>query len=133
MGGLDLSYIFPELLTFIAEAAMPVIHALLPKDLHDIILQHAFCTKNFVGREEAFKRHVDKYAVTLNICLHKTLDVIGSGVFFYESDSAVEPCYRHEHRIGRAVLHTSKKWHQTEPLIAGERGAVILWFNHRVA
>merc|ERR1740138_1872626 len=108
---------------------MPAMHALLPPESHQVVLRHAFLTKNFVGREETFKRHVDKYAVTLNICLHRTPDVEGSGVFFFEGSVADKPCYRHEHEIGLAVLHSSKEWHQTEPLRVGERGSVIMWFT----
>merc|ERR1712032_1782278 len=100
----------------------PAVRALLPDDLHSVSLQHAFRTKNFVGREEEFKRHVDKYAVTLNVCLRKTHDVQGSGVFFFESAEAPEAAYTYVHKVGRAVLHSSKEWHQTEPLGAGERG-----------
>eukprot|EP00928_Gymnodinium_smaydae_P034171 TRINITY_DN24285_c0_g2_i1.p1 TRINITY_DN24285_c0_g2~~TRINITY_DN24285_c0_g2_i1.p1 ORF type:complete len:669 (-),score=60.46 TRINITY_DN24285_c0_g2_i1:11-2017(-) len=129
-GCLDLSHVFPELLQYIADAAMPAVHALLPEDLHKVSLRHAFRTKNYVGRNENFKRHVDKYAVTLNVCLHKTADVIGSRVFFYDSKDAAEPAYMHEHVPGVAVLHSSKEWHETEPLSAGERGSVIMWFAH---
>lgn len=130
-GGLDLAYVFPTMLGKIAEAAMPAIRELLPAELHDIFLQHAFRTYNFVGREESFKRHVDKYAVTLNVCLHKTLDVQGSGVLFYESQNATSHAYRYEHKVGRACLHSSKEWHMTETLTAGERGSIIMWFNNR--
>lgn len=128
-GGLDLSKVFPELLHRIAEAALPAISALLPQELHSVSLRHAFRTKNFVGREERFARHVDKYAVTLNVCIRRTPDVQGSGVFFFESECSEEPVYRHEHALGLAVLHSSKEWHQTEPLAAGERGSIIMWFS----
>lgn len=129
-GGLDLAYVFPAMLEKIAEAALPAIRALLPPELHDVFLQHAFRTYNYVGRDESFKRHVDKYAVTLNVCLHKTYDVQGSGVFFYASGSAESHAYRYEHRVGRACLHSSKEWHMTEDLRAGERGSIIMWFNN---
>jgi hypothetical protein len=102
----------------------------LPAELHEVKLQHAFRTKNFVGRDERFVRHLDKYAVTLNVCLHKTIDVEGSGVFFYESQDAPDYYYRHEHQVGYAILHSSREWHQTEPLTAGVRGSVIMWFAH---
>lgn len=127
-GCLDLSIVFPRLLSGIADAAQPVIRALLPEHLHSVTLRHAFRTKNFVGRDEAFKRHVDKYAVTLNVCLHKTADVRGSGVFFFDDVSVDIPAYRHEHEVGLAVLHSSKEWHQTEPLSAGVRSSIIMWF-----
>jgi len=128
-GCLDLSIIFPRLLNGIADAAQPAIKALLPEHLHRVSLRHAFRTKNFVGRDEAFKRHVDKYAVTLNVCLHKTADVRGSGVFFFDDASTELPAYRHEHEVGLAVLHSSKEWHQTEPLSAGMRSSIIMWFD----
>jgi len=128
-GGLDLSYVFPELLAKIAEVAMPALRKVLPTELHDVFLQHAFRTFNYVGRDEHFKRHVDKYAVTLNVCLHKTPGVQGSGVLFYESQEADIYAYRYEHEVGRACLHSSKEWHMTERLTAGERGSVIMWFN----
>lgn len=129
-GGLDLFYVFPQLIALIAEAAAPAIRKFLPSELHGVSLRHGFRTKNFVGREEALKRHVDKYDVTLNVCIRKTPDVQGSGVFFFTSDSAPEPAYRHEHAVGLAVLHSSKELHQTEPLAQGERGSLILWFSH---
>eukprot|EP00931_Biecheleriopsis_adriatica_P055071 TRINITY_DN32486_c0_g1_i1.p1 TRINITY_DN32486_c0_g1~~TRINITY_DN32486_c0_g1_i1.p1 ORF type:complete len:440 (-),score=86.19 TRINITY_DN32486_c0_g1_i1:44-1363(-) len=50
-GCLDLSFIFPELLQRVAQAAIPAMRALLPKELHGVTLQHAFRTKNFAGRE----------------------------------------------------------------------------------
>jgi len=128
-GCLDLSIIVPRLLNGIADAAQPVIKALLPEHLHSVTLRHALRTKNFVGRDEAFKRHVDKYAVTLNVCLHKTADVRGSGVFFFDDASIELPSYRHEHEVGLAVLHSSKEWHQTEPLSAGVRSSIIMWFD----
>eukprot|EP00747_Dinoflagellata_sp_TGD_P015309 gnl/TRDRNA2_/TRDRNA2_124200_c0_seq1.p1 gnl/TRDRNA2_/TRDRNA2_124200_c0~~gnl/TRDRNA2_/TRDRNA2_124200_c0_seq1.p1 ORF type:complete len:322 (+),score=56.93 gnl/TRDRNA2_/TRDRNA2_124200_c0_seq1:2-967(+) len=129
-GCLDLSHIFPKLLHTLAEAAMPAVRALLPAQLHTVSLRHAFRTKNFVGREETFTRHVDKYAVTLNVCIRKTADVRGSGVFFFSDQTAADPVYRHEHAVGLAVLHSSKEWHQTEPLTAGERSSIIMWFDH---
>jgi len=129
-GGLDISYVFPELLDLFADAAKLAVCTFLPPELHDVTLHHAFRTMNFVGRDERFVRHLDKYAVTLNVCLHKTIDVEGSGVFFYESQASPEPAYCHEHRVGYAVLHSSKEWHQTEPLTAGVRGSVIMWFSH---
>lgn len=128
-GGLDLSVVFPDLVRAVADAALPAVRALLPPELHDVSLQHAFRTKNFVGRDERFVRHVDKHAVTLNVCLRKTFDVRGSGVFFFESQDAKAASYRHEHEVGLAVLHSSKAWHQTEPLTLGERGSLILWFS----
>jgi len=129
-GSLELSKIFPELLQAVAEAARPAIEALLPSHLHAARLQHAFRTKNVVGRNEDFVRHVDKYAVTLNVCLHRTLELEGSGVSFYESeDPAVGPTYHHEHEVGVAILHSSKEWHKTEELIKGERGSLIMWFD----
>lgn len=127
-GCLDLSHVFPELLGHIAAAAMPAIHALLPEELHSATLRHAFRTYNYVGREEDFKRHVDKYDVTLNVCLRKTSDVKGSGIFFFSSQSSEAASHRHQHSVGLAVLHSSKEWHQTEALTAGERGSVIMWF-----
>lgn len=129
-GCLDLSHVFPGLLGLFAEAAMPAIRTLLTPDLHGVSLRHAFRTKNFVGRDENFKRHVDKYAVTLNVCLRCTADVQGSGVFFFDDDTTEDVAYLHHHEVGLAVLHSSKNWHQTEPLRAGERGSLIMWFAH---
>jgi len=128
-GCLDLSILFPQLLSAIAAAAAPAIQALLPASLHDVVLRHAFRTRNFVGREEELKRHTDKYAVTLNVCIHKTPDVSGSGVFFFDDASVATPAYRHEHEVGLAALHSSKQYHQTEPLSAGVRSSVVLWFD----
>eukprot|EP00927_Polykrikos_kofoidii_P043108 TRINITY_DN37176_c0_g1_i1.p1 TRINITY_DN37176_c0_g1~~TRINITY_DN37176_c0_g1_i1.p1 ORF type:complete len:709 (+),score=111.74 TRINITY_DN37176_c0_g1_i1:120-2246(+) len=128
-GCLDLSHVFPHLLHNLFRASLAPIRALLPIDVHGVHLRHAFRTKNYVGRQEAFKRHVDKYAVTLNLCLRKTADLQGSGVFFYESDSAESPSFHHEHEVGLAVLHSSKAWHMTEELTVGERGSVIMWFD----
>lgn len=128
-GSLDISQVFPELLDQLAELAMPAIQRFLPSNLHKIKLRHAFRTFNHVDRKETFERHCDKYAVTLNICIHKTPDVAGSGVFFYTSETSPAPSYRHEHHVGLAVLHSSKEWHETEPLTAGERGSIIFWFD----
>merc|ERR1712129_291171 len=114
-GCIDFSRLFGQTFAAIADAAQPAICTLLPPELHPVTLRQAFRTKNFVGRSEAyFKRHVDKYAVTLNICIHKTADVAGSGVFFYASDSDPSPNYHHQHEVGVAVLHSSKEWHETE-------------------
>lgn len=123
---------FPGLLGQLSKAAMPAIRKLLAPDLHQVSLRHAFRTKNFVGRDEGFERHVDKYAVTLNVCLRKTPDVEGSGVFFYDEESTEQATYRHQHEVGLAVLHSSKEWHQTEPLRAGERGSLVMWFSHNL-
>jgi len=131
-GSLELSRIFPGLLQAIADAAQPAIRAFLPTHLREARLQHAFRTKNVMGREDrdgSFVRHVDKYAVTFNICLHKTADVEGSGVFFYADEETQEVAYRHEHAVGVAVLHSSKEWHMTESLRRGERGSLIMWFD----
>jgi len=134
-GCLDIFRIFPRLMRILEEAAMPAIRAALPPDLHDVRLKHAFRTKNFLGRPENkqsyFKRHVDKYLVTVNVCVHKTPDVEGSGVFFFQSDEPSEqPVYTHIHEVGLAVLHSSKEWHQTEVLRRGERGSFIMWFDN---
>jgi len=134
-GCLDILRIFPGLMRILEEAAMPAIRAALPPDLHDVRLKHAFRTSNFLGRPENkqsyFKRHVDKYLVTVNVCVHKTPDVEGSGVFFFQSDEPTEqPVYTHVHEVGLAVLHSSKEWHQTEVLRRGERGSFIMWFDN---
>ena len=49
---------------------------------------HAFFTSNFVGRDEQFKTHCDKSELTLNICLHASEDLQGSGVGFYRQSPA---------------------------------------------
>ena len=70
---------------------------------------------------------------TLNVCLRRTPDVEGSRVFFYaDGEAESPPIYAHVHAVGRAVLHCSKAWHKTEPLTAGERGSVIMWFRAAV-
>ncbi|CAE7036122.1 ICU11 [Symbiodinium natans] len=125
-GCLDVSQIFPELLGHLTAAARPAFTQL---GFQDIRLRHAFRTKNFVGREEVFARHVDKYAVTLNVCLRRTAGLQGSRVFFFGSQDATEPAYCHEHQVGLAVIHSSKEWHQTEKLFMGERGSLIMWYE----
>lgn len=45
--------------------------------------RHAFVTRNFVGRSEVFKKHKDKSDFTLNICLERSLDCVGSTVKFF--------------------------------------------------
>jgi len=125
-GCLDVSQIFPELLSQVTAAALPAFSAL---GFEGVRLRHAFRTKNYVSREETFARHVDKYAVTLNVCLLRTATLHGSRVFFYASEDTVEPAYCHEHQVGLAVAHSSKEWHQTEKLFVGERGSLIMWFE----
>eukprot|EP00439_Symbiodinium_sp_Y106_P064520 s233_g10.t1 len=121
-GCLDVSQIFPELLSQVTAAALPAFSAL---GFEGVRLRHAFRTKNYVSREETFARHVDKYAVTLNVCLLRTATLHGSRVFFYASEDTVEPAYCHEHQVGLAVAHSSKEWHQTEKLFVGERGETL--------
>lgn len=128
-GGIDVARVFPKLVAMVVEAAMPAIVSLMSSAVHKIKLRHAFRTFNYVGREEEFKRHQDKYAVTLNICLHKTADVLGSGVYFFDSEADCIQKYRHEHQVGVAILHSSKEWHQTEQIGRGERGSMIMWFE----
>jgi len=125
-GCLDISQIFPELLSQVTAAALPAYSAL---GFEGVRLRHAFRTKNYASREETFVRHVDKYALTLNVCLQRTAMLRGSRVFFYASEDAVDPSYCHEHQVGLAVVHSSKEWHQTEKLLAGERGSLIMWFE----
>ena len=88
--------------------------------------------------------HQDKYKLTLNVCLHTSEDLEGSTVSFFQSaeDSSksrtlkpgsvylpeeADIVYKHEHKVGLAVLHSAKSWHKTDPILAGERGSLILW------
>ena len=109
---------------------------------------HAVRLNNFHGNEEtaklALKVHQDKYKLTLNVCLHTSEDLEGSTVSFFQSaeDSSksrtlkpgsvylpeeADIVYKHEHKVGFAVLHSAKSWHKTDPILAGERGSLILW------
>ena len=138
---------FLPLLAALNEAVQP----LLPRlglDPPRTSAAHAVRLNNFYGNEEAaklaLKVHQDKYRLTLNICLHTTPDLEGSTVSFFQSaeDSSkarplkagsvytpeeADAVYKHSHEVGYAVLHSAKSWHKTDPILAGERGSLILW------
>jgi len=100
--------------------------------------RHAFVTKNWVGRNETFRKHRDKSDFTLNVCIGKSKDVKGSTVsFFQDYDGFIPPAdpkehpelFVYDHNIGYAVLHTGKQWHKTNEIDAGQRSSLIIWFD----
>jgi hypothetical protein len=133
------------------EALNDAVQPLLPRlslDPPCTSAAHAVRLNNFYGNEEAaklaLKVHQDKYRLTLNVCLHTTGDLDGSTVSFFQSaeDSSksrplkagsvytpeeADTVYKHSHEVGFAVLHSAKSWHKTDPILAGERGSLILW------
>merc|ERR1712224_184736 len=124
---------FSPLLDALHSAIKPLISRRIPQ-LGEVRVSHAFRTRNFVGRDEVFRIHRDRYELTLNICIHATSDLEGSTVSFFsdpttEGEVPSEPAaYRLKHQIGWAALHTAQQWHCTDRIIKGERDSLIVWF-----
>jgi hypothetical protein len=130
---------FQPLLDAVQELIQPLLKAKFPH-FGRVRCHHAFLSRHSVERQRfdtaaTFKTHRDKSQLTINICLHKTADVVGSGVSFFTGNSPKDCSipgdeyisYRHDHTPGYAVIHDGRQWHRTEPIESGHRGSLIVW------
>ena len=132
---------FAPLLAALQEAAQSLIALVSPTPAGSAATEawdayHAFLVRNWVGRDCDHKIHCDRSALTLNICLHASPDLVGSTVGFYypgpdpaQAPSESERAYTHVHRVGYAVAHSGQVWHKADMLTQGTRGSLIVWLR----
>jgi hypothetical protein len=138
IGSLERCGFMPILSELIDRVVNKNLALLVPGATTKAVARHAFVTRNWVGRTQEFakfKTHRDKSAITLNICLELSGDVLGSEVLFFKAPRAGEEQPSDEtdvvglyaHRLGHAVLHTGDHWHRTVPIERGSRACLIVW------
>ena len=125
---------FQPFLDATQEALTPFL-ALNYAELGPLRCHHAFFARNFLemSREASYKTHRDSARLTVNICIQKTEDTEGNGVFFYgETENSIIPdtslCLK-DHSLGWAIIHDGNSWHRTEPIRQGMRSSLILWMD----
>jgi hypothetical protein len=100
---------------------------------HELRLDDAFCVHyNPSQHDSGGAKHMDPSDITVNMCIEKTPDVVGSHVLFYGSqplqNSAIEERkevgdfrYHVSQEEGFATIHWGHHPHETTPLINGGR------------
>lgn len=102
----------------------------------DLELDDAFCVHYNTSQDDTSgAKHTDPSDVTVNLCLEKSNDTVGSQVLFYGSKGSVRKddgfLFRVDQIPGSATVHWGGHPHETLPLEQGRRTNVILTFAFR--
>ena len=111
---------------------------------HELRLDDAFCVHYHQDQEDTSgAKHTDPSDVTINMCLEKTPETVGSHVLFYgqrsfpsHHNNGTQPkednfCVVQE--PGYMTIHAGDHAHETLPLEKGQRTNIILtyWFRDK--
>uniref|UniRef100_A0A7R9WZN3 Fe2OG dioxygenase domain-containing protein n=1 Tax=Craspedostauros australis TaxID=1486917 RepID=A0A7R9WZN3_9STRA len=105
----------------------------------ELRLDDAFCVYYNAATHDTTSgdRHMDPSDVTVNMCLHKTPDAVGSYVLFYGArslagrDATQIDKFLVVQEEGYATIHFGDHFHQTISLLRGERTNIVLTYCYK--
>lgn len=112
----------------------------------ELRLDDAFCIHyNTCQHDTTGKKHMDPSDITVNFCLKRSDDLLGSHVLFFgqrqlagvqsEESSSVDCSHNFKYLVaqeaGFATVHYGDHWHQTMELTRGHRTNIVLTYCFR--